>query len=411
MPSYQYEALRISNKKKMTGIITADNEKEARERLREQDLIPTRVKPANKTNAEKKADNPVMKFIQKLQGVGLKDKITFTRNMSMMVKAGIPLTEGLMYFENYCHNPVFREIIAEVRRDILSGYSFSQALAKHSKLFPESFITVTEAGEKSGELEETLNRLTELMIKQDKLKGKVISASVYPLIVLCIMGIVMLIMFLFVIPTFVNIYKQMGVTLPLITLIMVWISDALRGWWFVSFPMLGVAGFGIFKFVQSTTGRCFLDKVNLKIPVLNELVTFLNNSQFISTLHVSFSAGLPIMDALYYSIQTVNNTVIHEAFKQITEDIQTGKKLAAALSDTGHVPDIILLMISIGEESGELEKMLGNSFDYLEEEINQRVEVLTALIEPLMLLVLGAMVCALAISIYLPLYSMYEKFS
>lgn len=411
MPTYQYEAIRISNKQRASGVIVAGNEREARERLREQDLLPTRLRSSEKQAGGNGLFVRVSAKFAQIQGVGLKEKINFTRNMSMMIRSGIPLTEALLYFETYCKHTVLKVIVNDVRRDVLAGYSFSQALAKHKKLFDEAFITVVEAGEKSGEMEETLNRLTELMVKQSKLRAKVVSASIYPCIIVVIMGLVMLIMFLFVIPTFVNIYKQMGITLPLITQIMVWISDALKNWWFVSFPSLAFAGFGLFKFVTSPKGRVILDRVNLKIPVLKELVTFLNNSQFVSTLHVSFSAGLPIMDALYYSILTIRNTVISTAFKKVIQDVQGGQKLAASLASTGHVPDIIVLMLSIGEESGELEKMLANSFDYLEEEINQRVEVLTSMIEPLMLVVLGGLVCAMAISIYLPLYSMYEKFS
>lgn len=413
MPSFQYEALKISDRSKLTGVISASNEKEAREKLREQELIPTRLRIISNNidvNAGKTGFNIFKRLANFFQGISLKDKITFTRNMTMMVKAGIPVTEALLYFENYCKNNKFKAVVSEIRRDILSGYSFSQALAKHDRIFDNIFVNVTQAGERSGELEETLARLTDLMIKQGKLKSKIVSASIYPVIVISIMCIVMLIMFLFVIPTFVDIYKQMGVKLPMITQIMVAISTGLREYWFVSFPLLGASGFGLAKYMSTPNGRKLMDAINLKIPVLDQLVTFVNNSSFVSTLHISFSSGLPIIDALHISTQTIGNSIIRTALQNVSIQVQTGQKLAASLAATGHVPDIVLLMISIGEESGELEKMLGNSFEFLEEEVNQRVEILTAMLEPILLLVLGSMVCAMALSIYMPLYGMYDKF-
>jgi type II secretory pathway component PulF len=414
MPSFQYEALKIGDRSRMTGVINASSEKEARELLREQELMPTKIKIIQNT-LNKNGNKPSImagfqEFIGKFQGVGLKDKIIFSRNMTMMIRAGIPVTEALMYFENYCKNPKFKDIINAIRRDVLSGYSLSQAMAKHTKVFDDVYVNITQAGERSGELEETMTRMTDLLIKQDKLKGKVISAMVYPAVVVGIMVLVLMVMFLFVIPTFVDVYAKMGVKLPLITQIMVAISVFLRDYWFVSFPMIGASCFGLFKFFTSETGKLFTDRFSLKIPVVSELVSYVSNSHFVSTMHVGFSAGLPILDALFLSTQTVQNTVIKAAFSQVGIQIQTGQKLAVALSQTGHVPDIVLLMLSIGEESGELEKMLENSFEYLEEEVNQRVEILTALMEPLLLLVLGAIVCALALSIYMPLYGMYDKF-
>jgi type IV pilus assembly protein PilC len=412
MPSFQYEALKISDRSKLNGVINASSEKEAREKLREQELIPTKIKvlsnDLDKTAGAKKK-GAIGKFIDKFKGVGLKDKLTFTRNMSMMIKAGIPVTEALLYFENYCKNPQMRNIVSDMRRDLMAGYSFSQAMSKHDKVFDNIFVNITQAGERSGELDETLTRMTTLLIKQGKLRAKVIGAAVYPCIVMFIMFLVLIVMFLLVIPTFQDIYKQMGVKLPLITQVMVAISSALRGYWFISFPILGAAGFGFFKYLKSPAGKTMTDKVFLKVPVLDELTIFVNNSTFVSTLHIAFAAGLPIMDALYLSNQTISNELIAKAFKNVLVQIQTGQKLAKALAATGYVPDMVLLMLSIGEESGELEKMLANSYEFLEEEVNQRVEILTALLEPLMLIVLGVIVCCLALSIYMPLYSMYDK--
>jgi len=409
MASFQYEALKISDRSRINGVISAASEKEAREMLREQNLIPTKI--AVLTNDAVRAGKKKGGFaslIQNLSGIGAKDKIAFTRNIGMMIRAGIPVMEALLYYENYASNPKFRKIVSQVRQDILSGYSFSQALAKHKTVFDDVYVNVTKAGERAGELDQTMNRLTHLLTKAEQLKMKIVSASVYPVIVVVILAIVLLIMFVFVLPTFAEIYKQMNVKLPMITQIMMGISGALRNYWFISFPILGFSLFGISKFVKSPTGKSLVDEQVLKVPVLGELVKYTQSSHFVSTMFVSFGAGLPITDALFLATETLSHTQIKAAFKNVNLQIQGGQRLAVALAATGYVPDIVMLMISTGEESGDLEKMLEASYDYLEEEINHRVGVLTSLMEPIMLMVIGTVVGFVALSIYLPLFSVYD---
>lgn len=409
MPSFQYEALKVADRSKISGLINAGTEKEARELLRDQDLIPTKMRiVAEGLTLGKKRINFLAELIQRILGIGAKEKIAFTRNIGMMIRAGIPLTESLMYFENFVQNPKFKGVVARVRQDILSGFSLSQALARHKTIFNDVYVSVTKAGERSGELDQTMARLTDLMIKSEKLKMKVISASVYPIIVLCIVAVVMLIMFILVIPTFVDIYDKLGVKLPLITQLMFQFSHFLRDLWFIAFPILGMSIFGVFKYCKSVPGKTLIDKFSLKIPVLGELIKFIENSNFVSTFYVSFSAGLPITDALYLSAQTVQHTQIRAAYQQVNVQIQTGQRLGTALANTGYVPDLVLLMLSTGEESGDMERMLESAFEYLEDEIGHRVDILTAMMEPLMLCVVGLIVAFVALSIYLPLFSIYD---
>jgi type II secretory pathway component PulF len=409
MASFQYEAMKISDRSRANGLISAATEKEARELLREQNLIPTKISPiSSDTNGDKK-NNFLVNIIQGFMGVSSKDKIAFTRNMGMMIRAGIPVTEALMYYENYASNPRFRKIVALIRQDILSGYSLSQALGKHKKLFDDVYVNVTKAGESSGELDQTMSRLTDMLMKTEALKMKIISAAIYPIIVVVILSLVLLIMFLLVLPTFADIYKQMNVPLPFITQIMMAISYALRSYWFVSFPLLGGILFGAYKFLVSATGKTITDQVYIKLPVLGDLIKHIQTSHFVSTLFIAFGAGLPITEALSLATDTMTHTQIKAAFKQVNVQIQTGQRLAISLANTGYVPDIVMLMISTGEESGDLEKMLEASYDYLEEEVNHRVGILTTMMEPIMLLVIGVVVGFVALSIYLPLFSIYDN--
>ncbi len=408
MASYSYEGLKISDKSRHNGIIAAASEKEARELLREQNLIVTKLVVIANADKDKKAGNPVAEFLQNIMGVSAKDRIAFTRNLGMMIRAGIPVTEALLYFENFTTNKVFRQAVNTIRQDILGGYAFSQALSKHKKIFNDVYVNVTKAGERAGELDQTMTRLTHLLIKEEKLKGKVISAMVYPIIVVFILCLVLLIMFIVVLPTFAEIYKQMGVKLPFITVMMINISHFLRDYWFISFPLMGGVIWGGKTFVTSPYGKAIIDVQVMKMPVLGDLIKHTQTSQFVSTLFVAFGAGLPITDALYLATETITHTQMRAAFKIVNIQIQTGQRLATSLIKTGYVPDLVMLMISTGEESGDLEKMLETAYDYLEEEVSQRVEILTALMEPLMLLVIGMVVGVVALSIYLPLFSMYD---
>jgi type II secretory pathway component PulF len=407
MASFQYEALKMSDRAKVNGLINAGSEKEARELLREQELIPTKLQVvSDKQQGEK--FNPVAAVMELVAGIGPKERITFTRNIGMMIRSGIPLTEALMYFENYVKNRKFRLIISRIRSDIMGGMTFSQALSRHKKLFNDVYVNVTKAGERSGELDQTMARLTDLMLKAEKLKMKIISASVYPCIVLVIVALVLLLMFTLVIPTFIDIYDKLGVPLPLITQIMFQISGLLRDQWYITFPLMGMSVFGIIKWFQSDTGKRLWDAFVLKIPVMNELVKFSQNSHFVSTFYVAFNAGIPITDALYLASNTVTHTQIHESLINVNQQIQMGHRLSSSLANTGYVPDIVLLMISNGEESGDLDKMLEASFEYLEDEIGHKVDILTSLMEPLMLMVVGVIVGFVALSIYLPLFSIYD---
>lgn len=415
MATFQYDAVKLSDKSKIKGTINADNERHARELLREQELYPTTVKLLKSDKIEETVDKVKgQSYIQqliaeKLSKVGMQEKLSFTQNLEMMVKAGIPITESLLYMESYMDNPKFKRLVNTLRLDILSGYSFSRALAKHKDIFSDVYVSIIQAGEASGELETVLHRLADMLISEAKLQKKVVSAMIYPIMVICIAGLVLLIMFIFVLPTFAEMYAKMGLKLPMITAIMIGISDFLRNFWYIAIPMAGGTAFGIKKFVKSATGKVLIDKTLLKLPVVCPLVMAVASSHFLSTLNVSFSAGLPITDCIYMACQTVTHTNIRKAFDEVNLKIQAGHRLAAAMADANILPPMVLIMLSTGEESGALDTMLDHSLAFLEEEVNQRVEVLTSMMEPIMLVSLGFIVGCMALSIYLPLFSLYEN--
>ncbi len=409
MGNYAYKALNLGNRKKQEGIIPASTEMEARAKLREMQLSTLsleEVKGYHDGSGQIKKKT-ILGSVFKPK-IATKDILAFSRNMAIMIRGGIPITEALLYFENFSDNITYKMMIQTLRKDLLGGLPFSEALAKFPEAFSDIFVNLVKAGENSGELDTTLERVSDLMERSEKLKSKIVSTAIYPLIILVLVFMVMLLMFYFVLPSFENIYKQLGIELPLLTKIMIFCSNALRGGWFISFPAMALSIWGALKFLSTPYAKQLIDKNNVKIPVLKEVVRFANVSSFVSTLGVCFTAGIPITEGIDFATSTVNNEVIRSALVEVNKQVQTGRKLGTALAETGVMPELVLLILATGEESGNLEQSLQTAQEYLEKEVDQRIGILMTFMEPLLLLFLGVVVGTIAMSIYMPLFGMYE---
>jgi type IV pilus assembly protein PilC len=411
MPNFDYKALDIKTKENRTGIVLATNEIEARLKLRGMNLVPLSLKVVQDeaTGSGAAGSFNFSKIMEMFASVKNSDIISFSRNLAIMVRGGIPLTEALLYFENFAENRKFKKILNSVRNDILGGDNLSNALAKFPNAFSEIYINITKAGESSGELDVTMDRMADMITRTEKIKAKIISAAIYPCIVLSLVFIVMTVIFIWVLPAFTKIYKQMGIKLPDLTLFMVFISDCFRNYWFIVFPAIFGSIWGFLKFIKTPIGKDIFDKFCIRVPILTEVIRYSNISSFISTLAVCFNSGVPITEALDFAVNTVSNNVLKVSMQSVNRQVQVGKPLGVALSETGIIPELVLLVVATGEESGNLEQSLITATEYLEKEINSRIEILMALMEPLLLLFLGVVVGFVAMSIYMPLFSMYEN--
>lgn len=410
MANFQYKALNALKMKESEGVIAAANETEARLKLRELDLITLNLAELDSNGKVKGKESAIDKIISKFTSkISRKDIIAFASNISIMIRGGIPLTEGLLYFQNFSRNAAFKELVKQLRKDIFEGRSFSDSLGNYPQYFDDIFINVTRAGEESGEMDVTMDRMVELYTRAEKIKGKIISAGIYPMIVLFLVGVVLLVCFIFVLPSFADIYKKMGVELPDITKFMMFCSDMFRNWWFITFPVLSAAGYYFFQFIKTPVGKRIVDNINIKLPVLKEVVVCSNISSFISTLGVCFGAGIPITIALNYAVASINNLNIKEAMEGVNMQVKTGRRLSHALAETGQIPDLVMLILATGDESGNLDESLKSAQEYLEKEVNTRIEILMSFMEPLLLLFLGVVVGFVALSIYMPMFSMYDN--
>jgi len=396
---------------KIHGKIEADSQKEARELLRKQGFLPVKVEEEGATikkNVSVKTKKKPLKKI-KVKKLSMREQIDFTNILYTFAKSGISLVESLFFIEMNSESKNIQNLSIELRKLVLAGGGLSEAISKFPASFDQVYVGLVRAGEESGELEATLKRLAFLLDKQDKLQSKVISTLSYPIFVIILACIVVTIMLMFVFPAFKGMYAQMGVELPLITTIMMTMGTFLKtNWYAVPLIFGSVIGSVYYLFTWPTSKR-ILDEVGLNIPVFEKFLRFTALSNFITAMTVSFEAGVTLVDSLLFANLTVTNIVLHESLKKVAVDVQYGQSLTSALKASKVMPGIVMCMISTGEESGSLGEMLQMAGVYVDEQVDRIVDILSKMMEPLLFLIIGAIVLVLALSLYLPLFKAYAN--
>lgn len=419
MPLYEYKALK-SGREIVTGLLEASSSKEARESLRKMNLQPVSLSEQKETGGKKSTgvatagNSKTTRQIDKskpipVSNISIRDKIDFTNTLSIFVKTGISLVEGLLFIELHTYNPKVQNLAAELRRQIFSGTNLSSAVLKYPKIFDVVYYGLVRAGEESGQLDTILQRLVVLLKKQESIKSKVIGTMIYPCFIMILAGGVVLVMLTFVFPAFKDMYDQMGQKLPLITSICMDTGLFLKTYWF-SIPLL--IGSIVYSFYLSLTWAPFIrvvDKISLSIPVVSDFVKYAALSNFLNVFKVSFDAGVPILDCLLLSNQTVKNVILKEAMKDAGIKIQNGQSLSNSLKNTGLIPGIIMCLIMSGEESGQLSFTMEQAAEYVENELDRVIDILNKLTEPAMIVIIGGIVLVLALALYLPLFQSYSN--
>ncbi|MFH0702542.1 MAG: type II secretion system F family protein [bacterium] len=408
MPFFYYTALK-SGKTIVNGNIEAISLKEAREALRKIGLLPTKIEEQKtikkaKTSAAKKKDK-----IVKLKKLGMRDKIDFTNSLAILSKTGIPIVEALLFIELNSSLKNVQKLSAELRRMVLTGSNLSDSVAKYPYIFDQVYTGLVKAGEESGELDVTMERMVFLLRKQDNLRNKVISAMTYPCIVVIMATLVTLVMLTFVFPAFKDMYSNMGKDLPWITQTLMDTGLFLRKFWFTIPLLLGSMAYTGHLVLKWTITKKAIDKILLSIPVVRTFVKYVSLSNFVSVLKVSFDAGVPIIDSLLLANLTIKNFILNSAIRESTTKIQHGQSLSFALKSSNVIPGIIMCMISTGEQSGQLGNMLEHAGSYIDTEVERTLEILNKLLEPLLLVVIGGIVLILGLALYLPLFQSYSN--
>lgn len=399
MPIYNYTALK-NNKEVVKGKIEAQSHKEARAIIRKMSLLPTQI-------AEDTKDASTSIVAKKIQKMSLQDKIDFTSTFQILVQSGIPVIEALMFLENDAAKAKLRNIAKELRRQIIAGSTFADTIAKYPKVFGQIYIGLVRAGEDSGELEKTLERLLELQKKEANIRSKVIGTLMYPAFVIILAIVIVTIMLVFVFPAFKEMFENLGKELPPITSFLMNIGITLKTYW-VLIPIIFTAmAVTVYTAFAWKTSKWMIDDFVLKVPLLSALIEYSNFSNFVAVMQVAYEAGIPIIDCLYLSNITLTNHTLQMKLADATTKVQQGQHLSLALRSVKVMPKMILFMIATGEQSGRLGDMLLQATIFIDKKLDAIIDTLTKMIEPLMLIVIGSIVLVLALALYLPLFSSY----
>jgi type IV pilus assembly protein PilC len=400
MPSYLWKA-RTRQGALKKGEIEALSEEAVLGQLRAQMLLPVSVKAKPKDISE------YLPFLK--PGIKIRDLVVFTRQFATMIDAGLPLVQCLGILSDQSPNATFKVILREVKSDVEQGSTFADALRKHPKPFDPLYVNLVQAGEIGGILDTILNRLAVYLEKADALRRKVKGAMVYPTTVLVVAVGVVVLMLVKVIPVFEKMFADFGGELPAPTQMVVSMSHFMQQWVGV-FLVLAVGGFVAYLQARKRNRnfRRASDAVTLRFPVIGPLLRKVAVARFTRTLGTMIASGVPILDALDIVARTAGNVVIEDALNSVKAAISEGKTIAEPLAESGVFPSMVVQMIAVGEETGAMENMLGKIADFYDEEVDAAVEALTALLEPVMMVVLGGTVGGLLIAMYLPIFKIAE---
>ncbi len=407
MAIYNYIALKNA-KDIVKGKVEATDLRDARDSIRKLGFIPTKVyeeKSKEDENAEKAKDVPK----GQVKKLGLQDRMDFTSTLQILAQSGIPIIESLMFIENDAAKLKVRLVARELRRQIMQGATFADTIAKYPNQFGQIYIGLVKAGEDSGELEKTLQRLLELLTKEANIRGKVIGTLMYPMFVIILAVIIVLVMLMFVFPVFKEMFDGMGKELPWITATLMSAGIFLKTYWFFAPMIVGSLVGGSAFLMRWQPSKRKIDEISLKIPLLSDLIQYSNFANFVAVMQVAYDAGVPIIECLYLANMTLTNHTLKTKIESATLKVQQGQHLSVALRSTKVMPKMILFMIATGEQSGRLGDMLLQATNYIDKKLDTIIDTMTKMIEPIMLIVIGSIVMVLALALYLPLFQSYMQ--
>ncbi len=402
MPDYSYTA---RNKEGVIekNIISAMNQKSVVEVLRSQGLIPVSIKPV-----QKKMD--FSELLNKLGKIKLIDKITFIKNLSIMVKSGLPVSKSLKILTSQTPNKKFAAIISDVSRAVESGSSLSQALAKYPNVFSNIFVSMVKVGEVSGNLEQNLNYLADQMQRDYNLISKAKGAMTYPVVVLIALLLVGFSMFTFVLPKLTATFKEFDVELPLMTKIVIGTVDFFAAYGILLMPVFIALGVGFFYWRTTEPGKAVVHKVILYVPVLGKIVKKINLARFLGVFASLLKSGMPIVDSLNVSAEVVGNVYYKKVIADSALKVRGGSPLSFLFKKNPHLFDsIVVQMMEVGEESGTTDTVLSEVAHFYESEVDQTMKNLSSILEPVLMLVIGIVVGILAVALISPIYSITQN--
>jgi type IV pilus assembly protein PilC len=419
MANFQYSALDAKGEQ-TTGVVSGASEADVIQQLRSQGLYPTQISEEGKSKGKAKTilaakgKSKIKPTVKGKTGGRIKPKnlMIFTRQLATLIDSGLPLLRSLTVLEKQEPNPTLKATVSALAENVQGGSTFSESLAQHPKIFNKLYVNMVKAGELGGVLEIVLNRLAEYQEKAQKLKNKIVSAMVYPVIVMFIAVAILVFLMIFIVPKFKEMFTNTDSELPMISKIVFGMSE-----FFLARPLVVpnvvfvfiVFGIGVVLFNmwgRTTGGRNAIDNMKLKMPVLGDIQRKSAVSRFSRTLGTLVTSGVPILQALNITRDTAGNVVISRAIEKVHEAVKEGETIVIPLQSSGVFPNMVISMVDVGEETGQLPEMLLKVADVYDDEVDNAVTALTSILEPIMIVILALIVGAVVFALFLPLIKM-----
>jgi len=398
MAAFAYDAIN-SQGLEISGVIHAPDLTTARDQLQLRGLLAQSLR--------ERASGDRRSVASPFKKVSAKSLQVFARQFATMIASGVSVVQALVTLEEQTEDRYLADVIADVRSEVEGGVVLSKALARHPKVFSRLFVAMVEAGESSGTLDTVLDRVAVQIEKEAQIKRRVKGAMIYPAVVITFAALVLTFMLMFIIPVFVRVFDQLHGNLPMLTQGVMHVSYALRHWWFVIFPAIALLVFVVRRLKRTERGRQTWDRFKLRIPLrIGDVVHKVALARFSRTLATLVSAGVDIIKALEITGATSGNWVVEQSVARIRTSVHEGVPISQPLQEDPVFPPMVGQMVKIGEETGELDGMLGKIADFYEDEVDTSIASLTSIIEPLLMICVGAMVGTIVISMYLPMFKM-----
>jgi general secretion pathway protein F len=410
MPVFEYRGLNSAGKQ-VKGLLEADSPKTLRSKLRTDGIFLTDVlaqAEGSRAAVSKGANASLVARDIDLRKLGrgrvnTDDVAIFTRQLSTLLHAGVTLVESLSALVDQVEKERFKRALSDIKQRVNEGSSLAEAMGAHPKIFPSIYVNMVRAGEASGALDAVLTRLADFTENQARLQQKILSTMLYPAIMMVVGGGILVALMVFVVPKVTKIFETMKATLPLNTRILIASSNFFQNWWFIILPLMVVGGMLFLRWTKSAKGKPKWDRLMLKAPVVGNLVRLLSISRFARTLSTLLKSGVPLLAAMDIVKAVMTNTVLAEVVEKARDSIREGESIANPLKRSGEFPPLVYHMVAIGERSGQLEEMLTNVADNYETQVNVRIGALTSLLEPMLIVVMGAVIAFVALSILMPI--------
>jgi type IV pilus assembly protein PilC len=370
----------------------------------------TKTQAQTKVAQKKAGGDPLENFMSRFESVGLKDMVVFSRQFSSMIGSGVAMIRTLTIISEQCENKKLREILCDVKGQVEQGSALSDAFNRHPDTFDRLFISMVRAGETGGILDEVMKKVAEFAEQRQKLNDKVKSAMAYPMVAMAVAVIVFWVMLTFIIPVFKEMFSGMGSELPAFTQMLIDLSTLMRSAWMLLFvAIIGGIVYSLKQYYKTEPGRFAIDGFMLKLPVFGDLIKKVAVARFTRTFGVLVRSGVPMLTALEVVKETAGNAILSKAVEAVHEEVRQGGTISKPLSKEPLFPPMVVQMVAVGEETGKLDDMLNKVADFYDDEVENAVDALTSILEPLMVVGIGGIVGSVVVGMYLPIFSIIQN--